>query len=335
MINPIINLFYSEPDPDRWFPCDRYVRRVIRRFVRGRPRVGGQKRVFLNLIRGLDLLNVPYRVNDYRFAKKNPASLLCILGKPHVYERCSLPNPIVFGPCLYSHPLGAPPSFLRDSRVKKILVPGNWMAEMCRPAWGDRVVAWPVGIDTDMWRPAPQRAQLNHKAKILLYNKILWEKQSFEASLVRPIKSILASKELDVEEIKYGFYEEADFKSALDRCSAMIFLCEHETQGIAYQQALSCGVPILAWDRGGYWQDPEFFPERVRYEPVSSVPYWSERCGIRFSNLVAFEHALSDFLYKQQQGFFDSRSFVLENLSLEKCASAFYGIVNGVMQGLG
>ena len=35
----------------------------------------------------------------------------------------------------------------------------------------------------------------------------------------------------------------------------MVFLCEHENQDIAYQQALACGVPILAWDRGGYWQD--------------------------------------------------------------------------------
>ena len=43
----------------------------------------------------------------------------------------------------------------------------------------------------------------------------------------------------------------------------MIFLCEHETQGIAYQQALSRNVPILAWDRGGDWQDPTYYPERV------------------------------------------------------------------------
>jgi glycosyltransferase involved in cell wall biosynthesis len=40
----------------------------------------------------------------------------------------------------------------------------------------------------------------------------------------------------------------------------MVFLCEHETQGFAYQQALSCGVPIIAWDRGGLLQDPKLLP---------------------------------------------------------------------------
>ena len=64
---------------------------------------------------------------------------------------------------------------------------------------------------------------------------------------------------------------------------AMIFLCEHETQGIAYQQALSCGVPILAWDRGGHWQDPACFPPWSMGNPVTSVPYWDERCGRTFA----------------------------------------------------
>ena len=30
-----LNLFYEEPEPDRWFPFDRYPRRVIRTIVRG------------------------------------------------------------------------------------------------------------------------------------------------------------------------------------------------------------------------------------------------------------------------------------------------------------
>ena len=36
----------------------------------------------------------------------------------------------------------------------------------------------------------------------------------------------------------------------------MIFLVEHETQGIAYQEAMACDVPILAWDQGN-WLDPK------------------------------------------------------------------------------
>ena len=53
-----LNLFYEEPDPDRWFLFDRYPRQILRRLVRGKPRPGGQTRVFLNLCAGLDKLSI-------------------------------------------------------------------------------------------------------------------------------------------------------------------------------------------------------------------------------------------------------------------------------------
>ena len=70
----ILNIFYEEPDDDRWLPFDRYPRRVVRQIVRGKTRPGGQTRVFLNLCAGLDQIDVGYRVNDYRFAREIPMS---------------------------------------------------------------------------------------------------------------------------------------------------------------------------------------------------------------------------------------------------------------------
>ena len=68
-MNNGINLFYEEPDPDRWFLYDRYPRQIIRRIVRGKPRPGGQTRVFLNLCTGLDKLGVTYINTSDRFRK--------------------------------------------------------------------------------------------------------------------------------------------------------------------------------------------------------------------------------------------------------------------------
>ena len=49
----------------------------------------------------------------------------------------------------------------------------------------------------------------------------------------------------------------------------------------AYQEALASNLPVLAWDQGE-WLDPA----RPRYSdaPVAatSVPYFSEACGLRF-----------------------------------------------------
>ena len=138
----ILNLFYEEPDPDRWLPFDRYPRRVIRRMVRGKPRVGGQQWVFLNLCAGLDGLGVKYRVNDYRHAQKHPDELACIIGKPHVLDKIAWKNPILFGAAVFSHPL-ADPDLLQRLPIRKVLVPGEWMRQMCEPYWGDKVAAWP------------------------------------------------------------------------------------------------------------------------------------------------------------------------------------------------
>ncbi len=134
------------------------------------------------------------------------------------------------------------------------------MEAMCAPYWGDRVRAWPVGIDTDRWTPRPGGTA---DFDVLVYDKIRWEHARYEQELLDPILSALASRGLSVGRIRYGSYLEEDFTSLVQRSRAMIFLCEHETQGLAYQQALSCNVPILAWDRGGYWRDPEYFPDRV------------------------------------------------------------------------
>jgi glycosyltransferase involved in cell wall biosynthesis len=330
-----LNLFYEEPEGDRWLPFDRYPRRVIRRMVRGKPRVGGQQRVFLNLCAGLNKLGVEYRVNDYRHIQRHPEELACIIGKPHVLDKIPWKNPILFGAAVFSHPL-SDPGLLKRLPIRKILVPGEWMRKMCEPYWGDKVAAWPVGIDTERWKPFSEKQKAETlKTEIkatdfLFYDKVRWEHEGFESSLIQPIRDELSQRGLSFQEIRYGFYEEDEFERQLHRCKAMIFLCEHETQGIAYQQALSCGVPILAWDRGGFWQDPEFYPHKVKFEPVSSVPYWDERCGIKFRDAAEFPEKLGQFLERLNAGVFKPRDFILENLALEKCAQSYVNIVRAV-----
>ena len=316
-----LNLFYQEPNPDRWLPFDRFARRAVRRLVRGPAAVGGQKRVFLNLCKGLDLLGVTYRVNDYRYAGAHPSEAVGIIGKPQVLDEIEWQNPILFGAAVFSHPLHDP-EILRRRPVKKILVPGEWMRQMWEPAFGDRVVSWPVGIDTKAWTPATGPA-LEARGEILLYDKIRWQHERYEASLLGPVRNSLEACGLTVSEIRYGFYQEADFRARLDRCKAMVFLCEHETQGLAYQQALACGVPILAWDDEGFWRDPEFYPARVQFGPISSVPYWDDRCGTKFRTAEEFGPRLEEFLIRLDRKEFAPRDYILMNLTLEQCARRY------------
>jgi hypothetical protein len=318
MTSRTLNLFYGEPDPDRWVPLDRYPRRAVRRIVRGRPQIGGQRRVFLNLCAGLDRLGVQYRVNDYSYARKHPGQLACIIGKPHVLDEMEWQNPILFGAAVPSHPVDDPDIFARRP-VKKILVPGPWTEAMFKPHW-DAVEAWPVGIDTERWRPT---ADGEKTVDVLLYDKVRWEHEQYERSLLEPIRAVLRQRGRSVIEIRYGGYREEAYEAALRKCRTMIFVCEHETQGIAYQQALSCGVPILAWDRGGIWQDPAYYPHRVVYEPVTSVPYWDDRCGAKFRTIEDFPSALEEFWGEHRGRNYAPRDYILEQFTLEKCAGHY------------
>jgi len=315
----ILNIFYEEPEGDRWLPLDRYPRRLVRRLLRGKPQPGGQQRVFLNLCAGLDRIGVRYRTNDYRWASRNPTELVCIIGKPHVLEKIGWQNPILFGSAVFSHPIDHPHLFDRLP-IKKILVPGRWMKEMWAPYWTDPIAVWPVGIDTDRWRPADPAAK---PIDVLLYDKVRWDHDRFEIALIEPIRRALRQAGRSVHEIRYGFYKEDEFSAALSRCRAMIFLCEHETQGLAYQQALSCNVPVLAWDRGGYWQDPSYYPERVKFAPVTSVPYWDERCGLTFNSIEEFDVVWQIFWEKIRRHDFHARDYIVENLTLEARAAEF------------
>jgi hypothetical protein len=319
MLKPL-NLFYEEPDPDRWFKYDRYPRKVIRRIVRGKQAPGGVMMIAINLMKGLDKIGVPYRFNDYSYTRKHPEEIACIIGKPHLLFEKEWQNPIILGAGVYSHPIDCPDIFERYPNVKRFLVPGKWMKEMCEPFYQEKVNAWAVGIDTDYWHPYVG----NKEFDFLVYDKIRWQHPKQEIELIDPVINLLAEHQASYHFIKYGHYTHSELKAKLKASKAVIFLCEHETQGLAYQQILATNTPILAWDRGGYWQDPSYYPDKVKYQPVSSVPYWDGRCGMKFSDADDFEKKLRLFLCGLNE--FKPREFILQNLTLELCAEKYLHI---------
>jgi hypothetical protein len=322
-----LNLFYEEPDPDRWIKFDRYLRKLIRRLVRGKQRPGGQMMVAINLMKGLDSLGIPYRFNDYRYARKNPDELIGVIGKPHLIFEKKFKNPILFGASVYSHPVDCPNIFTDYPNLQKILVPGPWIKKKFDKCYGsEQVIAWPVGIDTHIWN---NKIKVQPEIDFLIYDKVRWEHNKYEEELIQPIIETLKSKKLSHDVIRYGSYEPKELLEKVAKSKAIIFLCEHETQGIAYQQILATNTPILAWDRGGYWQDPKYYPNKVRFEPVSSVPYWDERCGEKFKQFDDFESTLNNFLLKLNA--YEPQNYIQENLTLERCAKKYFEIYKSLM----
>ena len=322
----VLNIFYSEPDEDRWLPFDRYPRRLVRRAVRGKRNPGGMERYFLNLREGLDRIGVQYRANSFRYVRKSQGELIGIIGKGQLLRQHSWCNPIIFGPAVFSHPIDDP-SVFSDLPIKTVLVSCEWMKRMYESYINVPITIWAAGINTYIWTPSPHEGR---EIDVLVYDKIRWERDTYGPELINAILSDLHSLGLRYHVIRYGSYREEEYQRLLRKSRCMIFLVEHETQGFAYLQALSSGVPILAWDRGGVWEDPEYFPDKVIFEPVTSVPYWDDRCGLRFSDIDSFKAQWSYFWDEVKRGAFRPRDYILENLTLEKSALHYLQIVKQI-----
>ena len=317
-------LYYKpEPERDRWLSGDRFVRPVVRRLLRGQPRPGGLDKVFINLRLGLDRLGVPHEIN-LPFRQLRPEDRVAILGRGrHCLEGYQQPNPIVAGIGLMTHP-SQWPTLCTDYPVVRYLQHSAWCDAVYRPYFGDRCAIWPVGIDTDSWKPAPVESKTTD---FLLYDKIHWTREARETELVAPIRTALTQAGCTHETLRYGDYEPGAFRAALRRCRAMIFLSAHESQGIAAQEAMASGVPLLAWEPG-LVEDPERFNWGQPVIPASSVPYFDVRCGLKFFDAAEFGRQLPPFLAALRAVRFAPRDYILENLTVERCARNFVELVD-------
>ena len=171
------------------------------------------------------------------------------------------------------------------------------------------------------------------KDLVIVYDKVRWERETYETDIINPIIDHLVAKFGDkVKILQYGNYEEADFLDSAQHAKFMVFLCEHETQGFAYQQALSCNVPIFAWDRGGLWKDPFFYPDKVHFEPVTSVPYWDDSCGSKFQNFDDYLNNFNSFYELVKNDSYKPRNFILNKLSIKGSARDFKTIIDKTIQ---
>jgi hypothetical protein len=314
-------LFFEDRDRDAFVRGDRRLRRMLRKAVAPlRPHkqnVTGFEVSFILLCRALELAGQRVHVNDFGLARRNPEFPVGICGYVHVLDGWSLPNPAVLGPGLYDHPKQAP-QLMHDPRFTTYLMFCDWMRDMFATVYDPRVLRrWFGGMDLAEWPDTKHRTK---SVDVLVYDKIRWQREHYVPTLLEPVLAELAGRGLSYEVLRYGRYTHPQYRAVLARSRAMIFLCENETQGMAYQEAMASNLPILAWDQG-FWLDPN----RPRWEdrpvPATSVPYFSERCGERFSGAADFAAALTRF--RERLDGYAPREYVGEHLSLRESARLF------------
>lgn len=326
----VVLLFFEDFDTDRRLPGDRHAIRVARRLVRAAR--GGQQQTgfgvaYEALVHALEQDGCRVVENDFALARANPAYPVGIAGYTHILDRWPLENPAVLGPGLFDHP-GLRPRLMTDPRFRRYIVPCEWMRELFAKSYGEACGLWFAGIDAEAWPATPSAGK---DLDFIVYEKVLWDMEGTTSGLTIPVKQELERRGLTFEVLRYKHYDHRSYRALLGRARGMVFFCEHETQGLAYQEALASGVPILAWDQGR-WLDPV----RLRFGAVdvaaSSVPYFEDGVtGERFRSFEDFPAKLDRFLEHRER--YAPRAWVQEHLSVAASASAYLRLYESALRG--
>lgn len=185
-------------------------------------------------------------------------------------------------------------------RFKNAVVPSDWVRDMylqfpCVQNESCVLNVWAVGIDTEKFCPREE----NYVWDVLLYVK----RREEEAT---KIYDELTSKGLRVVILVYGSYTENQLIDTARKSKCCVLLTRTESQGIAYQEILSMGLPCYVIDKV-IWDDIKGYSY-----PATSVPYFDHRCGMKSQSMTDFS------LFYEQLSSYAPRQYVLDNLSLDR-----------------
>lgn len=324
----VVLLFFEDFERDTAIPGDRHLRRAARKIVhatREGQRVSGLGVAFDRLVQALVAAGCNVVVNDRRLARRNPTYPVGLAGYPGIIDYLDLPNPQIIGHGPYDHP-NQNPVLMDDPRRRIYIAASTWVAEMFEPGYPGKNEVWFAGTDLDGW---PDYSNETKELDFVVYDKIRWEQDRVRGEVRAPVEEALRARGMRYEVLVYRGHDQAAYRSTLKRTRGLIFLCEHENQGLAYQEAMATGVPVLAWDPGE-WHDPSRFSFGLDHVPASSVPYFADGVtGERFRSAAEFPETLDRFL--ESRTTYAPRAWVAEHLSLAVSAKRYLELYTSLL----
>lgn len=319
---PVVLLFYDGYERKaraalglRLFHAGRCALRAVVRRARGKQVNTGFYIAFLALADGLRKLGCDVRINNFAAARRWPAYPIGVAGYPSVLEQVDLPNPTIFGPGDPGFPDTAG-HWARQAKVRFVIQPSPWFVEYYRPFCGDKMLCCPVGIDTDVLEDTHG---LVKSVDVLIYDKIRWDRETVVPALRDRLIRKLEDEGLTYQILEYGKHSQQSYFAALRAARVMAFLCEHETQGLACEEALGMNVPVFAWEEKRLI-DPRQQPFVTPDFQVSNVPYFDARCGETFT-LADLEAGFDAFWARLPR--YRPREYVAETLTPAATAAVY------------
>ena len=259
--------------------------------------MNGPHKVVDNLIKSLEQEKINYAINEEKYEHNFLVQYDATAHEKHsrIEQDTTIIGPQVwlfdtYGQFLIEHQdyykkMIAPSQWVKDKFINKFNLPEN------------KISVWPVGIET-----------FNNERDIT-YDCLIYFKRREQKEL-DVVKQFLDRKNLTYKMVEYGGYGEDRFKNLVNQAKFCFLINGTESQGIAVQEIMSMGVPIIAWDIKEWLDQGEAY--RV---PATSIPYWDERCGEVFFNIDELDVTFSKFYATLDE--YDPKAFIKNNLSFE------------------
>ena len=269
--------------------------------------MNGPHKVVNNLIKSLDQEKIVYAINEEKYENNFLVQYDAIAHEKHskIEQETTIIGPQVwlfdgYGQFLienqnYYKKLITPSQWVRDKFINKFNLPEN------------KVAVWPVGIE------------IFNNVREVNYDCLVYFKRRDESEL-STVKKFLVSRGLSYRMVEYGSYSEYGFMQLVNQAKFCFLINGTESQGIAVQEIMSMGVPIIAWDLKEWLDQGEAY--RV---PATSVPYWDERCGEKFYSVDKLEETFDNFYARIND--YDPKAYVKENLSFESSVKILLDIL--------
>lgn len=227
---------------------------------------------------------------------------------------------IIYGPQFFIFPTG-PIVGQIDERYKDRCVYNclsTWNKHVYLECVHDFIVPLkelPFSVDTETFKPSDQIIPKE-------YDCIVYIKRRSN-KIINMVTSILEEMKLNYRTFLYGSYHENDYKYCLDRTKFMLVIDAHESQGFALEEAMSSGVPLLVMDATSMYDEmvdgihSTYEYMRPKVLRATSVPYWSDECGIRLESDDDLVYSIQQMMINYTQ--FKPRDYILRELSDQVC----------------
>ena len=269
--------------------------------------MNGPHKVVDNLIKSLDQEKIDYAINEEKYEHN---FLVQYDATAHEKHSKIEQDTTIIGPQVWL--FDGYGQFLIENQnyYKKIIAPSQWVKDKFINKFSlpeDKVAVWPVGIET-----------FNNERDIT-YDCLIYFKRREQKEL-DTVKQFLDGKNLTYKMVEYGTYGEDGFKQLVNSAKFCFLINGTESQGIAVQEIMSMGVPIIAWDIKEWLDQGEAY--RV---PATSIPFWDERCGEKFYNVDEMGETFNKFYARIND--YNPKEYVKENLSFESSVKTLLDIL--------